>query len=79
MAEEIQASGSVPPAGEAIHLPGPSYLPVIVAAGLAIALVGIVLNWFVLGAGLAVAAVAIARWIRDVRQDIADLPLQHRH
>lgn len=77
MAERIQSSGSVPPAGEPIHLPGPSYLPVIVAAGIAAALVGIVLNWFVFGAGLATALLAIARWIRDTRREISDLPLDH--
>lgn len=77
MAERIQSSGSVPPAGEPIHLPGPSYLPVIVAAGIAVALVGIVLNWLVFGAGLATALLAIARWIRDTRREISDLPLDH--
>jgi type IV secretory pathway TrbD component len=77
MAEEIRASGDVPPAGEAIHLPGPSYLPAIVAAGIAIALVGVVLNWVVFGIGLAVTVIAVARWIRETRADVADLPLEH--
>lgn len=79
MAERIQRGRDVPPAGEAIHLPGPSYLPVIVAAGVTIALVGVVLNWFVCGLGVAIAVVAILRWVRDVRADIADLPLEHDH
>lgn len=79
MAERIQHGGDVPPAGEAIHLPGPSYLPVIVAAGVTIALVGVVLNWFVCGLGVAIAVMAILRWVRDVRADIADLPLEHDH
>jgi len=77
MAERIPASEQVPPAGEAIHLPGPSYLPVIVAAGVAIALVGVVLNWVVFGIGLATAAIAIVRWIGQVRSEMADLPLEH--
>lgn len=77
MAERIDVPGQVPPAGEPVHLPGPSYLPVIVAAGVAIALVGIVLNWVVFATGLAIAILAVARWIRDTRQDIADLPLNH--
>ena len=51
MAEEISRDGQVPPAGEAIHLPGPSSLPAIVAFGLTIALVGVVLNWVVCGLG----------------------------
>ena len=77
MAEEISRNGEVPPAGEAIHLPGPSFLPAIVAFGLTITLVGVVLNWIVFGIGLAIAVVAIVRWARETREDIADLPLEH--
>jgi type IV secretory pathway TrbD component len=79
MAEEISRDGQVPPAGEAIHLPGPSYLPVIVAAGTTIALVGVVLNWVMFGIGVAITVVAIVRWARDTRDDVADLPLEHEH
>ena len=77
MAEEISSNGEVPPAGEAIHLPGPSYLPAIVAFGLTIALVGVVLNWVVCGLGVVITIVAIVRWARQTRDDIADLPLEH--
>jgi type IV secretory pathway TrbD component len=79
MAEEISRDGQVPPAGEAIHLPGPSYLPVIVAAGTTIALVGVVLNWVMFGIGVAITVVAIFRWARETRDDVADLPLEHHH
>ena len=35
MAEEIHHNGDeAPPVGESVHLPGPSYLPVMTAAGL---------------------------------------------
>jgi type IV secretory pathway TrbD component len=78
MAERIQQSGGVPPPGEAIHLPGPSYLPVIVALGTTIAIVGVVLSWLICGAGVLIALIAILRWIGDTRRDIADLPLEHR-
>ena len=77
MAEEISRDGQVPPAGEAIHLPGPSYLPVIVAFGTTIALVGLVLNWVMFGIGVAITVVAIVRWARETREDIADLPIEH--
>jgi membrane protein implicated in regulation of membrane protease activity len=77
MAEQIDSSGQIPPAGEPIHLPGPSYLPVIVAAGTAIALVGVVLSWFVFAAGLVITLVAVARWVREMRSEMADLPLEH--
>jgi hypothetical protein len=77
MAERIEQTGAVPPPGEAIHLPGPSYLPVIVAAGISIAVVGVVINWFVFGSGLLITLYAIVRWVADTRRDIADLPLEH--
>lgn len=66
-----------PPPSEQVHLPGPSYLPVIVAFGLTLALVGLVLSWWVVGAALAITIVAVARWVRETRADIADLPLEH--
>jgi hypothetical protein len=77
MAERIDPGKAVPPPGEAIHLPGPSYLPVIVALGTTIAIVGVVLNWFVCAGGLAITLYAIVRWVIDTRRDIADLPLEH--
>ena len=79
MAEEISRDGQAPPPGEAIHLPGPSYLPVIVAAGTTIAVVGVVLNWVMCGIGVAITLVAILRWARETREDVADLPLDHEH
>lgn len=79
MAEEISRNGEVPPPGEAIHLPSPSYLPVVVAFGITITLVGVVLNWVVFGIGLAITVVTIVRWARETREDIADLPLEHEH
>jgi Cytochrome c oxidase subunit IV len=77
--EELDRDGSVPPPGEPIHLPPPSYLPVIVAAGITIAVIGVVVSFFVFGAGFAVSMVAIVRWIRQTREDMAELPLEHEH
>lgn len=80
MAESpLQPSAEVPPAGEAIHLPGPSYLPVIVALGVTIAVVGVVLSWFVCAAGVLITLISVLRWVGDTRRDIADLPLEHQH
>ena len=57
MAEEVRVSDpSAEEAGEAIHLPGPSYLPVATAFGLTIAVVGVVLSWVIVGIGLVIAA-----------------------
>jgi hypothetical protein len=77
--EQIHTGGpAAPPAGEVIHLPGPTYLPVITAVGITIAVVGVVLSWILVAVGLVVTVVAVRRWIRDTRTDMAELPLEHR-
>jgi Flp pilus assembly protein TadB len=76
--ERIQTGGAeAPPAGEAVHLPGPTYLPVVTAAGVAMAVVGVVVWWVLVVIGLVVTIVALWRWIRETRQDMAELPLEH--
>jgi hypothetical protein len=78
MAEEVQVSGQhAEDAGETIHLPGPSYIPVVTAFGLTIAVVGVVLSWILVATGLLITVIAITRWIRETRQDISELPLEH--
>lgn len=67
----------VPPAAEEVHLPGPSYLPVVVAAGAALALVGVVISVVLLAVGLVLVVAGVTRWIRETREDIAELPLEH--
>jgi hypothetical protein len=61
-------------AGEQIHLPGPSLIPLATAAGITVTLVGLILAWWITAAGLVVTAIAVARWIAAVRDDIASLP-----
>ena len=78
MTEQVRVSD--PPAeeaGEAVHLPGPSYLPVVTALGLTIAVVGVVLSWILVGIGLVIAVIAIWRWIGETRRETAELPLEH--
>ena len=69
----------VPPVGEEVHMPAPSALPLINAAALAIAIVSITISWYVVAAAGIVFLVTTARWIRDVRRDIDELPLDHSH
>jgi len=76
---EVTEQRSVPPVGEEVHMPAPSVLPLINAAALAIAIVSLTISWYVVAAGLIVFLVTTVRWIRDVRRDIADLPLEHHH
>jgi hypothetical protein len=68
-----------PPVGEEIHMPAPSILPLLNAAGLALAIVSLTLNWYLVAFGGIVFLVTAIRWIRDVRRDISDLPLDHTH
>jgi hypothetical protein len=76
--EQVHTGGAEPPApGEVIHLPGPTYLPVIVAAGVSIAVVGVVLGWWIVAVGGLITVVALWRWIRETRTDMAELPLEH--
>jgi len=74
--ERVNGAGLAPPS-EAVHLPGPTYLPVVIAMFTTIALIGVVLNWIVFGVATAVVLYCIVRWIGDVRRDIGDLPLEH--
>ncbi|MGI8845988.1 MAG: aa3-type cytochrome oxidase subunit IV [Thermoleophilaceae bacterium] len=76
---ESEAGQAIPPPGEPIHLPDPSYLPVLVALGTTIALVGVVLNWAVFAIGVVITVVVIVRWVGQTRADIAELPLEHPH
>jgi type IV secretory pathway TrbD component len=78
MAEQVRVSDpSAEEAGEAIHLPGPSYLPVATAFGLTIAVVGVVLSWVIVGIGVVIVLVAVVRWIGETRRETAELPLEH--
>ena len=65
------------PAGEEIHLPGPTPLPFVLALATTIALIGITTSWVLVAVGGFVMLLVIVRWIRDTRRDIAELPLHH--
>jgi hypothetical protein len=76
--EQVHTGGpEAPAAGEAIHLPGPSYLPVTTAFGIAVAVCGVVLALPMVVIGLVIALVSIWRWVRETRTDIGELPLEH--
>jgi hypothetical protein len=65
----------VPPAGEHIHLPGPSILPVVTAVGITLTIIGLTtfIELTVLG-GL-ITLFAVIRWIKDTRSEVDELPL----
>jgi hypothetical protein len=67
--------GALPPPTEEIHLPEPSYLPVVLAFGVTIAIVGVVFTWVMVAIGLIIVLVALVRWIRQTREEMSELPL----
>jgi hypothetical protein len=67
----------VPPAGEEIHLPGPSLQPLLLAVGLTLALVGVTVSILLVIVGGVLSIAVIARWIADTRRDIGELPVDH--
>jgi hypothetical protein len=75
--ESEQPEGALPPPTEEIHLPDPSYLPVVVAFGLTIAIMGVVFTWVMVAAGLIIFLIALFRWIGQTRREMAELPLSH--
>ena len=78
MAESVeQPEGALPQPTEEVHLPDPTYIPVAVALAATIAIVGVVLSWWIFAFGTLVALILIVRWIRDTREDMSHLPLEH--
>ena len=69
----------VPPAGEDIHLPGPSVLPVLSAVAITCMIIGLTISiWFSIF-GVVLFVVTTVIWIRDTRRDIDELPEEHGH
>ena len=76
MADQSDGRALAPPSEE-IHLPDPAYTPVVLAFGITIVVVGVVLTWVMVAIGGIIALVALARWIRQTREEMAELPLEH--
>jgi hypothetical protein len=67
-----------PPVGEDIHMPEPSLLPILNAAGLSLAIVGITISLIVTVVGLVLFLVTLVLWIRAATHEISELPAEHR-
>jgi hypothetical protein len=65
----------IPPAGEEIHLPGPSNLPILTAVGITLALVGVTTFIEFTVVGVLLTLYCVVRWIGDTRREIDELPL----
>ena len=75
--DSTQSGGRLPQPTEEVHLPPPSYLPVLFALGVTIIVVGIVLSWIMVAVGAIIALWVLVKWIRAVRVEMRQLPLEH--
>jgi hypothetical protein len=75
--EAEHPEGALPPPTEEIHLPDPSYLPVVLAFGLSIAIIGVVFTWVMVVIGALIFLIALVRWIGQTRREMSELPLSH--
>jgi Flp pilus assembly protein TadB len=66
-----------PPAGEELHLPGPSVLPFLTAIAITMIVVGTTISPIVSIVGLVVLVILVIRWVADTRRDVAELPESH--
>lgn len=67
-----------PPAGEEIHLPEPTLMPVVLAFGITLSLLGTTITWIFSAIGVPIVLITIVRWIRIARRDLRALPPEHR-
>jgi Flp pilus assembly protein TadB len=68
-----------PPAGEELHLPGPSILPFAAAIAITLVVVGTTINLIISIVGLIALVVIVVRWVGDTRREVAQLPEEHTH
>ena len=70
---------NVPPAGEDIHLPGPSVLPLLSAIAITCMIIGLTISWWFSIFGVVLFVVTTVKWVRGTRHDIDELPEEHHH
>jgi hypothetical protein len=76
MASE-QETRTIPEPAEQVHMPEPSYLPVVTGFAITLMLVGVVLTWIITIIGGIILVPAVWLWIGGTRSDISELPLEH--
>jgi len=77
MTDRAPVETEAAPPGEHIHMPAPSILPLLNAAGLAMAIVGITEGLeFVIGGGILFLVTTLV-WIRAAVRETNELPLEH--
>ena len=68
-----------PPAGEQLHLPGPSIKPFMTAIAITLIVIGTTINIIISIIGLIALVIIVLLWVGDTRRDIAELPEEHGH
>jgi hypothetical protein len=74
---EADHPADAPPAGEEIHLPGPTILPFACAVGITLIVIGTTIDWLFSALGAVIFIVVVVKWVADTRRDIAELPEEH--
>jgi len=75
--EPDDVAEDAPPVAEEIHLPGPSFLPVFMAVGITLGVIGITINFIISIVGIIIFLITLVRWVRETRRDMAQLPMDH--
>jgi Flp pilus assembly protein TadB len=76
---EADHPAQAPPAGEEIHLPGPSLLPLLTAIAITLIIVCTTISLIISVVGLIALVIIVIRWVNDTRRDVAELPEEHIH
>jgi Flp pilus assembly protein TadB len=66
-----------PPAGEELHLPGPSLLPFLAAIAITLIVVGTTISTILSIVGVVALVIVVIRWVADTRRDVGELPESH--
>jgi hypothetical protein len=76
---DTEHPAEAPPAGEEIHIPGPTILPFACAIGITLIVIGTTIDWLFSALGAVIFVVVVIKWVSDTRRDIAELPEEHGH
>ena len=76
---EAEHPTPAPPAGEQLHLPGPSIKPFMTAIAITLIVIGTTINLIFSAVGLVAFVIIVVRWVADTRRDISELPEEHGH
>jgi hypothetical protein len=68
-----------PPAGEEVHLPGPSVLPFVSGLAITAIVVGTTIWWVWSAIGGVLLIICVFLWVSDTSRDVASLPEEHQH